>query len=213
MPSNAESKTETFSPFNIAVIGAGVVGLHVALGLIRRNIRVTVYEQATEHKDIGAGLGFFNSTVACMEEIDPQIATAIKRVAIKGGQVGWTDGLTQEDLTKRPADRLHDVLLPDLGEHWINYFCHRGMVLEELVKCMPEGTIQLSKRVESIVREEDIDGVTVRFTDATVVKVDAGAFFFFFVASAASIAARLDLTVEYQSLAVTASGLASANRC
>jgi salicylate hydroxylase len=175
MPSDAENQPGSVPPFNIAVIGAGVVGLHVALGLIRRNIHVTVYEQASGHKEIGAGLAFFNSVVDCMEVIDPQIAAAINRVGIKVGHMGWTDGLTQEDLTKRSADRLHDVVLPDLGENWINYFCHRGAVLEELVKCMPEGSIKLGKRVEGIVREEEMDGVTIKFSDGETVKVDAGA--------------------------------------
>ncbi|MEO0923052.1 MAG: FAD-dependent oxidoreductase, partial [Pseudomonadota bacterium] len=41
---------------NIAVIGAGIGGLAVALAFAHRGAQVTVYEQATEISEVGAGI-------------------------------------------------------------------------------------------------------------------------------------------------------------
>src|SRR5690625_4369510 len=48
-------KKET-KDIKVAVCGAGMGGLAVALGLARQGFQVSVYEQASEHRELGAGL-------------------------------------------------------------------------------------------------------------------------------------------------------------
>src|SRR6516165_2396052 len=40
----------------IAIVGGGIGGLAAALAMVRRGIDVTVYEQAAELRELGAGL-------------------------------------------------------------------------------------------------------------------------------------------------------------
>lgn len=42
----------------IGIVGGGIVGLILALGLIRRGIKVRVYEQAAGFREVGAGIAF-----------------------------------------------------------------------------------------------------------------------------------------------------------
>ena len=44
------------SNFNIAIVGAGIGGLTAALGLSQKGFEVTIFEQAPELSDVGAGL-------------------------------------------------------------------------------------------------------------------------------------------------------------
>jgi salicylate hydroxylase len=47
-------------PFQIAIIGGGIGGLFTALSLhwhCRDQVRISVYEQASKYKEIGAGVG------------------------------------------------------------------------------------------------------------------------------------------------------------
>ena len=44
------------SKLNIAVVGAGIGGMSCALGLSRNGFNVTVFEQAPELSEVGAGL-------------------------------------------------------------------------------------------------------------------------------------------------------------
>lgn len=43
--------------FEIAIIGGGITGITLAIALCKRNIRCTIYEQASAFGEIGAGVG------------------------------------------------------------------------------------------------------------------------------------------------------------
>ena len=53
----------TLKSLNIAVIGAGYAGATAALALSQSGATVTVYEQAQEVKEVGAGIGLRPSTM------------------------------------------------------------------------------------------------------------------------------------------------------
>jgi 2-polyprenyl-6-methoxyphenol hydroxylase and related FAD-dependent oxidoreductases len=44
------------SKLNIAIIGAGIGGMSAALGLAQSGFKVSVFEQAPELSEVGAGL-------------------------------------------------------------------------------------------------------------------------------------------------------------
>ncbi|OQE08997.1 hypothetical protein PENFLA_c121G08476 [Penicillium flavigenum] len=161
------------APFDVAVVGGGIVGLHVALGLVRRGIPVTIYEQAHELKEVGAGMGFTSNIVGCMAAIDPKVAESLDDVSIRsGGSVRWIDGLAQEDLRSRPKERLFDVEL-SLGEEAIARTTHRGQFLNELVKLLPPDQIKLGKRLDTIVQTGENEKLLLKFCDATTSEADA----------------------------------------
>lgn len=165
---------DDYAPFDVAVIGGGIVGLHVALGLIKRGIPVTIYEQAHELKEIGAGMGFTSNVVDCMDAIDPNVAESLDNVAIRSGStVRWIDGLAREDLSSRPKERLFDVELC-LDEKVITRTTHRGQFLNELIKLLPPDQIKLGKRLDTIVQSGENEKLLLKFSDGTTANADTG---------------------------------------
>ncbi|RYP43292.1 hypothetical protein DL768_009996 [Monosporascus sp. mg162] len=161
------------APFNVAIIGGGIIGLHVAVGLMKRGIPVTIYEQAHELKEIGAGMGFASNIVDCMAAIDPDIIKALADVAIKsGGNMRWINGFTQEDLSLRPMERLFDI------ELWLDkeatvWTTHRSQFLNEMVKLVPSDHTKLGKRLDMIVQGGENEKLLLKFCDGTTAEADA----------------------------------------
>ena len=57
-------------PVEVAIVGGGIIGLVLALGLIKRNVRVKIYEQARIFREIGAGVAFTANAVRCLGMIE-----------------------------------------------------------------------------------------------------------------------------------------------
>lgn len=156
----------------IAVVGGGIVGLILTAGLVHRNIKVKLYEQARGFREIGAGIAFTANAIKCMEIINPSIVTALR----SGGSVPtsadkndpndylrWTDGFSARDEGK---DLLYKI---DAGYRGFEG-CRRDQFLEALVKIIPEGTISLRKRLEGV---QQSDQLTMSFNDDTRAEADA----------------------------------------
>lgn len=140
---------------DIAVLGAGVAGLAVARALALRGAKVTVYEQAPEITEVGAGLQISPNGVRVLRALglDPMA------VAMRSEGVKLMDGYSGRevlhlDLARfRPND---DFLL-----------LHRA----DLIALLDTGArdvgvdIRLSHQVAEI--EGDIDGVSLSFADGT----------------------------------------------
>lgn len=160
------------APFNIAVIGAGLVGLPMALGLMHRNIPVTIYEQTCELKDIGAGIGISGIGKACLNFLDPKLAETLETVASKN-PAGYKciDGFSQEDVRLRPKDKQFDMVYDTPGGA---YFCHRAQLLAAMVNLVSPDRLRLGKRVDTIERSEDNERMVIKFYDGTFAEADAG---------------------------------------
>jgi len=55
-PPSSILKMSTFKPLNVAIIGAGLGGLSIALSLRRAGHNITIYERSSFAGEIGAGL-------------------------------------------------------------------------------------------------------------------------------------------------------------
>lgn len=160
-------------PFNIAVIGGGIIGLHVALGLIKRNIPVVIYERASELKEIGAGLGFTETATQCMQALNPSVADALGKVGIATtGSLRWINGFAQEDIRLREKGTAFDFEL-STGKKDGFPGCHRGQFLNELVSLVPPDLIKLGKRIASIEQNSKDEKLVLKFSDATEALADA----------------------------------------
>lgn len=158
-------------PLNIAVIGAGIVGAHIAIGLLRRNIQVTIYEQSSQVKEIGAGIAFPTPIVDCMTALDPVITEQLHKVSGVFENLNAINGCSDEDLKLRPADRLFDVVLKPFTYH----STHRGQLLDGLLGLIPQKHVKLGKRLESITHKENNEGpLLLQFSDGTTAEADAG---------------------------------------
>lgn len=158
-------------PLNIAVIGAGIVGAHVAIGLLHRNIQVTIYEQSSQVKEFGAGIAFPTPIVGCMTALNPAITKQLQKISGVFENFNTINGFSDEDLKLRPADRLFDVVVKPFTYH----STHRGQLLDGLLGLIPEEHVKLGKRLESITHRETNEGpLLLQFADGTTAEADAG---------------------------------------
>ncbi|KAK9311017.1 hypothetical protein V1524DRAFT_443794 [Lipomyces starkeyi] len=54
----ASSNGDSQAHLDVAIVGGGIIGPMTALGLLRRGLRVTVYERAATWPEIGAAFAF-----------------------------------------------------------------------------------------------------------------------------------------------------------
>jgi salicylate hydroxylase len=156
---------------NIAIIGAGIVGAHVAIGLLHRNIQVTIYEQSSQVKEIGAGIAFPTPIVDCMTALDPAITEQLQKVSGVFENLNAIDGCSDEDLKLRPADKLFDVVVKPFSYH----SAHRAQLLDGLLALIPPEHIKLGKRLEAITQKENNEEpLLLQFSDGTTAEADAG---------------------------------------
>lgn len=168
---------KTERSFQIAVIGGGIVGLMVAIGLLKRGIEVTVFEQAQKLTEFSAGFAFTGVARECLKRLDPRLLEALERI----GEVNrhpcnrYWDGFnptTQEEAESK------DSLLFEVSARDLDYKgCLRSHLLHEMASMLPAGSIKLGKQLKDLQDEGSNDKVTLRFSDKSMYEVDGGKFF------------------------------------
>ncbi|KAJ6443314.1 monooxygenase [Purpureocillium lavendulum] len=170
-----ESQAESV---DVVIVGGGIIGLVVAVGLIRVGCKVKVYEQAQGFREIGAGIAFTANAIRCMNLIDPAIPVALRSsgsvATSNGGEedpndyLRWIDGYDR----KRDDPSLQQLFFKlDAGYRGFEG-CRRDQFLEALVKAIPPGVIELKKRLETIQDNGDDQKVVLTFEDGTTAEAD-----------------------------------------
>lgn len=160
--------------FDIAIIGGGIIGVIVALGLLHRGMRVTVYERGSQFSEIGTGFAFPAIGRECMEALNPSVLEALRRVGEvnRHPQYRYWDGYNP---TSKEAAASGDALLFQMSVQDLAYWgCLRSQFLNEMAKELPEGVTQFGKQLESYVDDESSNKVILRFTDGSSAEADGG---------------------------------------
>jgi salicylate hydroxylase len=161
----------------VAIVGGGIVGVAAALGLMRRNMTVRLYEQASSFREIGAGVAFTTNAQTCMRLLSPDILAAMKAVSTKNENPYYTyvDGYRRgPNQTDDDAD-LRETQLYRLHAGTTGFdACHRAHFLDEMVKHVPEDMVQFRKRFESYAFDEELQEYTLRFKDGSTATADVG---------------------------------------
>ena len=164
-------------PLHVAIIGAGITGITLALGLSARGVRWTVYERARELREIGAGVALSRNAERAIRILDPRAHAAFKKVATPNGEdyFQWVDGTTDQ-LLYRLALRTDG---PEAFEG-----CRRSDFLDELGKvvsadvALGKGCVKFGKAIDNIEeasgKEGDDDRLVLRFKDGTDAEADVG---------------------------------------
>jgi salicylate hydroxylase len=168
------------SQFEVAIIGGGIVGVMIAMGLLKRNIPVKMYEQARSFREIGAGVAFTANAMECMNLLDPAIVEAVDAVATPNGEdvnnpndyLRWHDGYHWDpDDVEGSDDRL--LFLLHSGYKGFQG-CHRAHLLDELVKHIPASAIEFGRRFQSYEDLGPDKKILLQFQDGTTAEADAG---------------------------------------
>ncbi|RYP37153.1 hypothetical protein DL766_001622 [Monosporascus sp. MC13-8B] len=163
---------------HVAIVGGGIIGLITALGLMKRNISVRMYEQASAFREIGAGVAFTANAMECMRILDPAIVDAVNAVATPNGEnteepndyVRFHDGYHWDPQDPANSD---DKLLALLHTGYKGFQgCNRAHLLDELVKHIPDHAIEFKKRFAGYEDRGSGEKVLLRFEDGSTAEAD-----------------------------------------
>lgn len=154
----------------ILIAGAGIAGLTAALALLRRGFDVSVFEQAPELREVGAGLQLSANGTRLLDALG--LGDAMRRVAFEpeGKEVRiWNTGESRNlfDLGTVSTERYgHPYLM-----------MHRAdlhAILARTIDHIRPGTVQLGRRlIEAHGFDDGSDAVEVWFADGTSARGDA----------------------------------------
>ncbi|KAI0173496.1 putative salicylate hydroxylase [Hypoxylon sp. FL1284] len=162
------------SPFEVAIVGGGVVGAMTALGLIRRGIKVTVYERATTWTEVSAGFAFNAAARGWMEDLNPDLIEILHRISQKtdaNSSNSYWDGYTPR--TREDAEDESKALLFRTPTNKLLFWgCVRSQFLKEMGALLPEGVTVFGKQLLNYVDDEESNKVVLNFEDGTSATAD-----------------------------------------
>ncbi|KAF2832560.1 FAD/NAD(P)-binding domain-containing protein [Ophiobolus disseminans] len=156
--------------FSIAIVGAGIGGLALAIGLNHLNVPFTLYESAEAFSAVGAGVGLGPNALNAMDMIDSRFRDMYMKIA--------TGNLRPEKRhVMMEAMRLEAGL--GEGESWwghggwgATYFertgAHRKDLLDIMTSFIKKDAVRFNKRVKTMTQSNG--QVTLTFDDGELVQ-------------------------------------------
>jgi salicylate hydroxylase len=153
--------------FTVAIVGGGVGGLTLAIGLLRRNVSVQIYEAAAAFKEIGLGLSMGPASHRAMPLIDPAICDIYDSLITTHADSPGYEKFSQTwfEFVWATGDQTGEVLMDLKALPSGQTSLRRADFLDALVTLIPEGVAHLGKRLTYL--EELSDGVQLAFEDGT----------------------------------------------
>ncbi len=143
-----------------AVVGGGIGGLTAAAALTRAGIHASVYEQASELGEVGAGVLIGPNSVRLLHRLG--LAEAIDEV---GGWVGEGSTYYRHD-----GARVAPVMTTDSSGWAAMYGMHRADLIDVLRRAVPDDRIHPGHRAVSF--GQDADSGRVVFENGAVAEAD-----------------------------------------
>ena len=141
----------------VSIVGGGIGGLTAALALRARGLSVTVFEQANELREIGAGV-----------TINPNAMLLLHRIGL-ADQIERIGCLITGQVMRTSAGELINASTPRSTSSQ-SYNVHRAELLKLLAEAQPEGTLHLGHRLSGA-REID-ERVILNFSNGVSIKTD-----------------------------------------
>lgn len=155
-------KTEDLKNLNVAVIGGGYGGAAAAKALSLLGVKVDVYEQANQIREVGAGIGLRPSTMDLFRQWG--VFDAIAKVSAASDYFEILTA-TGDPIMKDAWPGMDDY---DVKTH--THLIHRGDFIEALVGVLPDGMVHLGHKLERI--EDRGDRAAATFANGTTVEAD-----------------------------------------
>jgi 2-polyprenyl-6-methoxyphenol hydroxylase-like FAD-dependent oxidoreductase len=158
--------------FEVAIIGGGITGLALAIGLLQRNIRFTIYERAHTFREIGAGIGFTPNAERAMTALNPALHAAFRKVAAQNDEdyFYYVDGYNHSEENPGYEETILKLYLGERGFEG----CRRPDFMAEMVKLIPTEHVQLGKDLVSVADNGEDEGVQLSFRDGSTASADIG---------------------------------------
>ncbi len=161
--------------FDIAIIGGGIAGLTLTIALHHHGIPVTVYEQAPQFGEIGAGVAFGPNAVQAMRLCHQGIYEAYEKVCTRNlwpekrnVWFDYLDGYTGPKLGQQKQD-IAFTIQNSLGQSGV----HRARYLDELVKLVPQDIARFDKKLVNVQENINNGRLVMQFEDGSSAEADA----------------------------------------
>jgi salicylate hydroxylase len=149
---------------HIVIVGGGIGGIGAALSCLKAGIDVTVLEQASVLREIGAGVQISSNGTLVLRSLG--LLDAVEQVAIKPLSMRMSMFETGEEISDWP---LGDAVAGRYGNPFLQV--HRADLLKVLADALPPGVLRTASRVESF--RQDDNGVTVTLASGEELRADA----------------------------------------
>ena len=143
------------------IIGAGIGGLTTAIALLKKGIDVSVFEQAKELTDVGAGIWVAPNAMKVFDKL------GIAEDLMKAGTT--LDKISVVDLNLRPISTINGSDIKSKHQ-FATLAIHRATLLKILASYIPSDKIITHKKFVSY--EQSEHSVTAEFEDGTRVSAD-----------------------------------------
>ena len=158
--------------FEVAIVGGGIAGVTLAIALRARQVPVTIYEQAPQFGEVGAGVSFSPNAVeamkACHEGIYAAFETVCTRNVWPTKKYVWFDYLNGYDQAADGHQQAAFTITNSLGQTGV----HRARFLDEMVKLLPADIARFGKRLETISTSRPDGRLEMKFLDGTSALAD-----------------------------------------
>ena len=145
----------------VAVIGGGIGGLFAANALIAHGLEVSVYEQAPELGEIGAGV-----------QITPNCVRHLQRLGLGPAVEKWGALIGEgSQYLRHDGTHIAPVQVSDASGWNAVYGMHRADFVDFLAAALPDGVVHCGHRATGF--EQAGDAARVSFDDGSRIEADA----------------------------------------
>ncbi|OCL05670.1 FAD/NAD(P)-binding domain-containing protein [Glonium stellatum] len=159
------------TPFDIAIIGAGIGGLALAIGLLRQNVTYTLYEGASEYAAVGAGVALGPNALRAMDLIDSRFRGLYDSISTGNTSPEKEHSMMEALMIEEGFGEKHGWTGASWGSKHARTSAHRKALLDIMTSLIPLSTVKFNKRVNTLHQEGT--RVFITFEDGEVVEADA----------------------------------------
>jgi salicylate hydroxylase len=162
----------TVKAFTVTIVGGGIGGIVLAIGLLRRNVQVQIYEAASAFAETGLGLSIGPAAHRAMPLIDPRIRDIYDSLVTTHADSPCYEEFRQTWFEVVWATGPHtDQVLMNLEALPSGQTPVRGADFQDaLVNLVPREILHFGKRLQSL--DETSNGIILFFEDGTSVTAD-----------------------------------------